>query len=65
VEQEAHALKSGSRNIRADVFGDLLDVMERAGDEGNLALAVELLPGVLKEFESVRDYLNEMGFQAE
>ena len=34
VEREAHGIKSGSRNIRADHFGALLETVEQAGREG-------------------------------
>ena len=34
VEREAHGIKSGSRNLRADHFGELLEKMELAGREG-------------------------------
>jgi HPt (histidine-containing phosphotransfer) domain-containing protein len=64
VEQEAHALKSGSRNIRADALGDLLEGMERAGGGGDVPLARELLPAVRDEYEAVVEYLKEMGFDS-
>ena len=65
VEQEAHALKSGSKNIRADHLGELLEAMERAGDDGKVEKVNELLPKVRDGFKAVRDYLNEMGFHSQ
>ena len=63
VERAAHALKSGSRNIRADRFGEVLEKMEKAGGGGMMEEVAELLPKVRGDFRAVRDYLNEMGFR--
>ncbi|MCK5229389.1 MAG: response regulator, partial [Desulfobulbaceae bacterium] len=63
VERAAHALKSGSRNIRADRFGEVLEKMEKAGGGGMMEEVAELLPKVREDFRAVRDYLNEMGFR--
>jgi CheY-like chemotaxis protein/HPt (histidine-containing phosphotransfer) domain-containing protein len=65
VEREAHALRSGSISIRADHFGELLDAMERAAEERKLEKVNEFLPKVREEYEVVRGYLKEMGFQPE
>lgn len=63
VERAAHALKSGSRNIRADRFGEFLEKMEKAGGEGMVEEVAELLPKVREAFRAVLDHLNEMGFR--
>ncbi len=65
VEREAHGLKSGSRNIRADKLGELLEAMETAGKGGDGEGANALLPRVRDEIHAVQHYLNLEGFTAE
>ncbi len=59
VEDAAHALKSGARNVRANRLGDLLELMEQRGREGNLEAARGLQQEILEEFEAVVRYLDQ------
>jgi HPt (histidine-containing phosphotransfer) domain-containing protein len=59
VEREAHGMKSGSRNIRADHFGDLLEAVEQAGRDGRDADLISVLPDLRVAFQEVMDFLNE------
>ncbi len=57
VEQVAHALKSGARNLRAVRFGELLERMEDLGRGGDVSAAAALLPEVEEACERVMEYL--------
>ncbi len=61
VEREAHGIKSGSRNIRADSFGSLLEEVERAGKEGREADVRAALPELVATYRRVMAYLKEQG----
>ena len=65
AQREAHGIKSGSRNLRADYFAELLEGMELAGREGrdeDVAAAMPELKGV---FGQVMDYLKRQGSKSE
>jgi HPt (histidine-containing phosphotransfer) domain-containing protein len=57
VEIEAHGVKSGSRSIRADHFGELLEQVEAAGREKREEDIRTLFPEVKAAFEEVMEYL--------
>jgi CheY-like chemotaxis protein/HPt (histidine-containing phosphotransfer) domain-containing protein len=61
VESEAHGMKSGSRNIRADTLGDLLEIVEIAGSEGRGTEVRENLPLVREAFQEVMRFFEERG----
>jgi two-component system sensor histidine kinase/response regulator len=61
VEREAHGMKSGSRNIRADHFGDLLEEVEQAGKDGREADVRAAFPDLRVAFRQVLHFLNEHG----
>ncbi len=61
VGREAHGMKSGSRNIRADSFGALLEDLENAGREAREAEIERLLPHVRDAYSLVVDYLKQEG----
>ena len=65
VEREAHGIKSGSRNLGADHFGELLDKMELAGREGRTPDVEAALPQLKGVFDQVMAYLKEQGFTSE
>ncbi|MCJ7630196.1 MAG: response regulator, partial [Longimicrobiales bacterium] len=65
VEREAHGIKSGSRNIRADHFGNLLEEMEQAGRDGREADLRAVLPELREAFQRVMDFLHEQGSSSE
>jgi len=61
VEREAHGIKSGSKNLRADHFGRLLEEVEEAGREGREADIKAAFPELRTAFQQVMDFLNEQG----
>ena len=61
VEREAHGLKSGSTNIRADHFGKLLEEVEQAGKAGLEADVRAAFPDLRAAFRQVLHFLNEHG----
>jgi PAS domain S-box-containing protein len=65
VEREAHGIKSGSRNIRADHLGTLLERMEQAGKDGRGEDVRAAFPQLTEAFQQVMDYLKEQGSSAE
>jgi HPt (histidine-containing phosphotransfer) domain-containing protein len=65
VQREAHGIKSGSRNLRADGFAELLERMEVAGKEGRGADVVAALPELKEVFGQVMDYLTTQGPDSE
>ena len=65
VEREAHGVKSGSRNIRADHFGELLETVEQAGREQRGTDIKAVFPELRTAFQQVMDYLKEQGTSAE
>jgi PAS domain S-box-containing protein len=65
VEREAHGMKSGSRNLRADHFGQLLEEAELAGREGRVADAEAALPKLEEVFGQVMAYLERQGSTSE
>ncbi len=65
VEREAHGIKSGSGNLRADYFAELLEEMEVAGREGRETDAEAALPKMKEVFGQVLDYLERQGFTSE
>ena len=65
VGREAHGIKSGSRNIRADHFGSLLEEVERAGNDGREADLRAALPDLRATFLQVMGYLKEQGSSSE
>jgi CheY-like chemotaxis protein/HPt (histidine-containing phosphotransfer) domain-containing protein len=65
VQREAHGLKSGSRNIRADGLALLLEELEAAGKEGRKDDVAASLPELRKTLDRVLDYLREQGSSSE
>ncbi len=65
VEREAHGIKSGSRNLRADRFGDLLEEVEQAGRDGRGADVRAVFPELRRAYQQVMDYLKEQGSASE
>ncbi|NNM03737.1 MAG: response regulator [Gemmatimonadetes bacterium] len=65
VEREAHGIKSGSRNIRADHFGALLESVEEAGREERGDAVKAVIPELRTAFHQVIAYLKEQGSSAE
>jgi CheY-like chemotaxis protein/HPt (histidine-containing phosphotransfer) domain-containing protein len=61
VEREAHGIKSGSRNIRADELAKQLEAMEAAGREGRGEDVLSAMPGLRDSFNQVMDYLKRQG----
>jgi HPt (histidine-containing phosphotransfer) domain-containing protein len=61
VESEAHGMKSGSRNIRADALGSLLETMEHSARDGKAQEIRQGLPAVKAEFQRVMAFLREYG----
>jgi len=61
VEREAHGIKSGSKNLRADHFGNLLEEMEQAGRDGREADVRDALPDLRRAYQQVMDYLKGQG----
>jgi HPt (histidine-containing phosphotransfer) domain-containing protein len=61
VEREAHGIKSGSRNLRADRFAQLLEELELAGKEDRRADVEAALPTLRRMFDQVMDYLEKEG----
>jgi CheY-like chemotaxis protein len=57
VRREAHGMKSGSKNIRADRFGDLLEQLETAGNEGRADDVRAAFPILKSAFEEVMEFL--------
>lgn len=57
VEREAHGMKSASKNIRADHFAHLLQMMETAGQEGRTENVRAMYPSLKSAFEGVLDFL--------
>jgi two-component system sensor histidine kinase/response regulator len=57
VRREAHGMKSGSKNIRADRFGDLLEQLETAGSEGRADDVRAAFPILKSAFEEVMEFL--------
>ncbi len=65
VEREAHGIKSGSRNIRADHFGALLESVEAAGRDERGEEIKAAVSELRTAFQQVMDYLKEQGSSAE
>ena len=65
VEREAHGIKSGSRNLRADHFGDLLEEVEQAGRDERGAEVRAVFPDLRRAYQQVMDYLKEQGSASE
>ena len=61
VSREAHGMKSGSKNIRADRFGDLLEQLETAGNEGRADDVRAAFPILKSAFEEVMEFLKSKG----
>lgn len=56
---EVHALKSASRQIGADNIADVAAEMEKAGNEGNIALINEKTDGLIEDYLKLRDALEK------
>ena len=56
---EVHALKSSSRQIGADSIADTAAEMEKAGNEGNIALINEKTDGLIEEYLNLRETLKQ------
>ena len=56
---EVHALKSSSRQIGADEIADTAAEMEKAGNEGNIALINEKTDGLIADYLKLRDALKK------
>ena len=56
---EVHALKSSSRQIGADKIADTAAEMEKAGNEGNIALINEKTDGLIEDYLKLRDVLSK------
>ncbi len=54
---EVHSLKSTSRQIGAEHLADLAAEMEKAGNDGNIALINEKTDDMLKEYIGLKDIL--------
>lgn len=65
VESEAHGMKSGSRNLRAELLGNLLERVEHAAKDGREEEIRLALPKVREEFHRVMDFLEEKGTPTE
>jgi PAS domain S-box-containing protein len=65
VERQAHGIKSGSKNLRADHLGALLEEMETAGRDGREADVQAILPDLRVAFNEVMDFLREQGLGSE
>ncbi len=65
VEREAHGIKSGSKNLRADHFGALLESMEEAGREGRGADVAAVLPELREAYQQVMEYLTSQESSSE
>lgn len=61
VEREAHGIKSGSRNIRADDLAEQLEAMEIAGKEERKEDVLSAMPRLRDSFKQVLDYLSKQG----
>lgn len=61
---EVHALKSTSRQIGADKISEVAAELEKAGNEGNIALINEKTDGLLRDYlqlkETLKPYFNEI-----
>ena len=56
---EVHSLKSTSRQIGADHISEAAAEMEKAGNEGNIALINEKTDGMINEYLQLRDALQK------
>ena len=56
---EVHALKSSSRQIGADHIADMAAEMEKAGNEGNIALINEKTDGLIEEYLKLHETLGK------
>lgn len=56
---EVHALKSASRQIGADHIADTAAEMEKAGNEGNIALINEKTDGLIEEYLQLYEALKK------
>jgi len=65
VEREAHGIKSGARNLRADVLGELLEKVELAGKEALGKKVVAVMPELRTSLQEVLGYLEEQGREAQ
>jgi CheY-like chemotaxis protein/HPt (histidine-containing phosphotransfer) domain-containing protein len=65
VQREAHGIKSGARNIRADHFGALLESVEHAGRDGLGAEVEAVLPELKTAYQQVMVFLKGQGMSAE
>ncbi|MGD2121046.1 MAG: response regulator [Gemmatimonadota bacterium] len=65
VQREAHGMKSGARNIRADHFGALLESAEHAGRDGRGDDVNSVLPELRTAYQQVMDYLKAQGMSPE
>jgi len=56
---EVHSLKNTSRQIGADHIADVSAEMEKAGNEGNIALINEKTDGLIEEYLQLKDALTK------